>query len=125
MNALLKNTGNETIEPTNTNQQKIKDNTKWRHFYQRFTGGTIEYDLGRYEKRLEQIRSHSFENDTDGQLKQKSRDLSARARAGVPLENLLVPAFALVAETFRRQLNMDPYDVQASTWSGSRITSGK
>lgn len=102
MNALL-NRNNDT------NQM---GNVKWKHLYQRFTGGTIEYDLGYYKKLLKRIRSESLEHETDGSLKQKARELSVQARAGVDMENLLVPAFALVAEAFRRRLGMEPFDVQ-------------
>lgn len=87
---------------------------KFRLFYNRLTGSTIEYDLTVYNETLEKIKKFEagLVDYTDRQLRDISDRLSHKAKQGESLEDLLVEAYALVCETARRTLNMHPFDVQ-------------
>ncbi len=70
--------------------------------------------LRKYQKRVEEINAeeervaaHSLE-----ELKAHSQELKKKVDAGTPLDDVLVPAFALVRETAKRLLNQRPFDVQ-------------
>ena len=95
-----------------SNRNKVA--IRFRRFYRRLTGSTIEYDLSGYEKTLYEIRLLEAElvHQTDEQLKQISTGLFRKARQAGTLEDLLVEAYALVCETARRTLKMRPFDVQ-------------
>jgi preprotein translocase subunit SecA len=58
----------------------------------------------------------------DVALKRLGRSLSYRAKAGEPLESLLVESFAATREAGRRRLNMRHYDVQML--AGSALVKG-
>jgi preprotein translocase subunit SecA len=75
-------------------------------------GELVELDLTRYEKILSQIDERDLAADSDAKLRERSADLVTRARQGLPLDSLLVEAFALVRESARRVLAMRPFDVQ-------------
>ena len=85
-----------------------------KQIFHRFRGRLIEFDLAPYRKLLAQINGQEdgLKALADGQLKERSRELMTRARAGTPLDDRLVEAFALVRETSRRVLGMRHFDVQ-------------
>jgi len=85
-----------------------------RQIFHRCRGRLVEFDLTPYEKLLARIdeRETSLQQQSDGQLKGLSKELMARARAGVPLDELLVEAFALVREVSHRTVGMRHFDVQ-------------
>ncbi len=85
-----------------------------RQIFHRFRGRLIEFDLTPYEKLLAQMetREKALRGQSDGQLKELSTQLMARARAGVPPDELLVEAFSLVREVSHRALGMRHFDVQ-------------
>jgi preprotein translocase subunit SecA len=87
---------------------------KLRQIFHRFRGRLIEFDLTPYEKLLAQMeaREKALREQSDGQLKELSAQLMARARAGVPPDEMLVEAFPLVREVSRRTLGMRHFDVQ-------------
>ena len=86
--------------------------TKLWELFHRARGRLIEVDLKPYRRLLAEIDRHAFETANDGQLKSESAALVARARGGVPLDDLLAEAFALVREAARRVLGQRPFDVQ-------------
>ena len=85
-----------------------------RQIFHRFRGRLIEFDLTPYERLLAQMdaREAALKQQSDGQLKELSQQLMARARAGVPPDEMLVEAFSLVREVSRRTLGMRHFDVQ-------------
>jgi preprotein translocase subunit SecA len=87
---------------------------KLRQIFHRFRGRRIEFDLTPYEKLLAQIgvREAALKKQSDGQLKELSKQLTARARAGVSPDEVLIETFGLVREVSGRVLGMRPFDVQ-------------
>lgn len=81
---------------------------------QRLNGQTIGNDLNRYSRILHEIKRcrEIFHEKTDSQLKDISGQLSFRARQEDSLDDLLIEAYALVAEVVRRVLGIRPFDVQ-------------
>lgn len=85
---------------------------KLRQIFHRARGRSVEFELKPYRKLLAKIDQYEYESADDRLLKHTSSDLMTRARAGVPAEDLLVEAYALVREAARRVLGMRPFDVQ-------------
>jgi preprotein translocase subunit SecA len=87
---------------------------KLRQIFHRTQRRRIELDLTSYCKLLAQIdaREGEFRRSTDSELKERSRDLVSRARAGVTLDNLLIEAYALVREVAGRTIGLRPFEVQ-------------
>ncbi len=73
---------------------------------------SIEYNIDPYKYILQEINTVKLNSLTDAELKNLAIELKAKARNGVPLDELLVHSFALVRETSKRILGMCPYDVQ-------------
>ena len=88
--------------------------SKFRLFYNRLSGSTIEYSLTGYDDTLNKIRhfEKKFIYQTDKQLQHLSNKLSHKARQGESLDNLLVESYALVSDTARRTLKLHPFDAQ-------------
>ena len=63
---------------------------KLRQIFHRFRGRLIEFDLTPYERLLDQInaREAALKQQSSEQLKELSQQLMARARAGVPLDEM-------------------------------------
>lgn len=90
----------------------MQKKTGLRRYHRRLTGSTTEYDLGAYRPIVEQIKSDGVTDMTGREIDAASRGLRARARDGDPPDRLLVRMFALVRETARRVLELDPFDEQ-------------
>jgi preprotein translocase subunit SecA len=86
--------------------------TKIKHTLNRLRGRNIEYDLKPYWKILDEIGSYNFTASPDEELKKLGLDLRSRARAGTPLNEIMVEVFALIREVSARVLRMRPFDVQ-------------
>jgi preprotein translocase subunit SecA len=88
--------------------------TKIKRLHRRLNGSTIEYDLSEYRIILESITrlNSEYENNSDYELKSCSQKLIARARQGETLDSLLNESFALVNESIRRILRINPFDEQ-------------
>lgn len=71
-----------------------------------------QHQLKRYDSKLRDIRRLGTESRSDAWLLDRSRSLMEQARDGVPLDGLLVEAYALVAETAKRLFGYGPFDVQ-------------
>lgn len=80
----------------------------------RLSGTLAVDDLSPYEARLEAVNSFApqFHHYGDSQLQDRVHHLKAQARGGVPLEQLMAEAFALVREVSARTIGLRPYDVQ-------------
>jgi preprotein translocase subunit SecA len=70
--------------------------------------------LARYRRRAAAVNALEprLRAESDGALRARAQGLRERARAGTPLDNLLVETFALVREVSRRTLGMRHFDVQ-------------
>ncbi|TVX93295.1 DEAD/DEAH box helicase [Paenibacillus agilis] len=79
-----------------------------REFKERVT----RHRLKGYRDKTELIRKRNLEAWDDKQLQAESVRLKKEARSGTPLDELLVDAYALVCETAKRKLGLQPYDVQ-------------
>ncbi|MBP7049747.1 MAG: accessory Sec system translocase SecA2 [Phycisphaerae bacterium] len=87
---------------------------KLRQMFHRSCGRFVEFDLTPYRRILARIEKREGELGRlpDGRLKELSRDLISRARAGAGPDELLVEAYALVREVSGRVLGMRHFDVQ-------------
>ncbi len=74
----------------------------------------IQTDLSTYENRLDKIYEsfRSVTNLTNAKLQAFAAQLKAKAQAGIDLEELLAPTYALVQEVIHRQQKLQVFDVQ-------------
>lgn len=79
---------------------------------QKFQDRDTQYKLQVYQDKVELIRKRNLEAWDDGQLQAESLLLREKAKSGTPLDELLIDAYALVCETAKRTLGLQPYDVQ-------------
>jgi preprotein translocase subunit SecA len=77
-------------------------------------GSSNERRVKGFLPRVEQINALEAEISslTDEQLKAKTAEFRASLASGTKLDDLLVPAFAVVREAAKRVLGMRPFDVQ-------------
>jgi preprotein translocase subunit SecA len=78
----------------------------------RWRGIPLECDLAPYQHLLTGIRSINWSEKTDKRLQEISVNLLQKTRATGTSEELLIPAYALVAEVCRRILRLSPFDNQ-------------
>ncbi|NJJ38819.1 DEAD/DEAH box helicase [Paenibacillus apii] len=79
---------------------------------QKFKDLDTQNKLKVYRDKADLIRNRNLEAWDDGQLQAESLRLQKEAKSGTPLDELLVDAYALVCETAKRKLGLQPYDVQ-------------
>ncbi len=93
-------------------EMKIQNPLKSIH--KKINKSVADYVLASYQERLAMINQlePEFQNKSDAELQSISRSIKEKAKSNIPLDTLLVEAFALVREVCKRQLNMRPYDVQ-------------
>jgi len=91
---------------------KSSDNMKARSWLNKLRGVPIELDLKPYRDMISRINEQNLSGVSDETLKMMSTDLCHRAQQGIPLNDLMVKAFALVRETSWRTVRMRPFDVQ-------------
>lgn len=89
-------------------KNKIRLNNVFRQLKHR----SVEFNVDPYEPLLNKISEIDLSAHTDRQLQELSRRLLVQARQGVPLNDLLFEAFALVREASGRILHMWHFDVQ-------------
>lgn len=70
------------------------------------------YRLEGYRSVVDLIRNKDLTAWDDGQLQAEFLQLQRKAKSGTALEELLVDLYALVCEVSKRQLGLQPYDVQ-------------
>ncbi len=70
------------------------------------------HKLKGYRDRAGTINKRDLREWNDDRLKAESKRLQREAKAGAPLDKLLIDAFALVCEAAHRTLGMRPYEVQ-------------
>ncbi len=83
-------------------------------FLSRLRSGAIVLDNSRYERRVNEIRQRdkNVKLLSDDELRQQAASIRRRVRDGVPLNKVLIDAFAVTKEAARRTVGMEPYDVQ-------------
>ncbi len=80
----------------------------------RLASDKVQRDLEPYKARLEAVNALASQlgRTGDSGLQERAQVLKQRARAGVPLDDLLVEVFALVREVAHRTIGLRPFDVQ-------------
>jgi preprotein translocase subunit SecA len=80
----------------------------------KFFGTTNDRKVGKYRKPVEDINALEAEmaSISDADLKAKTASFRAEVANGKTIEDLLVPAFAVVREASKRSLGMRHFDVQ-------------
>ncbi|MBT6691541.1 preprotein translocase subunit SecA [Candidatus Parcubacteria bacterium] len=83
-------------------------------FLQKFFGDANQKFLDSLKPQIKQINDLEveFEKLSDEDIKKKSLDFKKQVQSGTKLEDILVPAFALVREAAKRTLGQRHYDVQ-------------
>ena len=85
---------------------------KLKRLFNRLRGNPVETDLRAFRKVLEEIRAHRYKSLSSKELRARSGTLISRARSGIPPEEFLAEAFALVDEASRRTIGLAPFDCQ-------------
>jgi preprotein translocase subunit SecA len=75
-------------------------------------GISVESDLSFYRDIVGAIKTCDLDHIPDSGLRKLSASLASKVGSGVPLESILVEAFALVQQASRRAIGLDPFDVQ-------------
>src|SRR5699024_716867 len=80
----------------------------------RIFGDGNQRQLKRIQKKVDEIEAleMTYEQLSDGELKQKTEEFKERFANGESLDDLLVEAYATVREASKRVLNMRPFAVQ-------------
>lgn len=78
----------------------------------KFNDNINKSHIDRYKQLIENLNKIDLSLFEDEYLKQMSKELKSQARNGVPLEELIIKAYALVKEAAHRVLGIYPYDVQ-------------
>jgi preprotein translocase subunit SecA len=96
------------------NMSVINSIAKFNKWRRRLNGCTIEYDCASYRPLLHECASawDTVRKMSDGELKSRALALKTRARSGENADALLAGSFALVKETVRRVLAIEPFDEQ-------------
>ena len=83
-------------------------------FLDKLLGDANQKFLNSLEPKIQAIKQteEEFASLTDEQIKSKSLELKKQAQSGTKLDDLLVPAFALVKIAAHRTLQQQPFDVQ-------------
>ena len=88
------------------NKSRLKDRwNSWR-------GVPVRRDLSGYRSQLEEIRKLNLREAADRELQDRSSRLKQRAEAGGVSGDTVREAGALVRESARRTVGLEPYDVQ-------------
>ena len=88
------------------NKQKIKINPYKEDFK------LFSTELVPYQRLVEDIKKIELRDMEDSLLKEMSKNLMIQAQQGTSLDELMIQAYALVRETIRRVLGLNPFDVQ-------------
>jgi preprotein translocase subunit SecA len=96
----------------NSIKNSINFTKKLFYKIKQLNGINIEIDLKNYIEILEKIRSFSFENKTDSELKNIFSDFKKRFVSGESLDNLLPEVYAVTNEVVKRVLKIEPFDEQ-------------
>ncbi len=87
---------------------------KFQRRREKWSGGTIEYDLARYREALEEIKKCKtpLAKRSDVELQELWQTLKNNIDAGRSFDRVLHQAFAVIGETVSRKLKLFPFDEQ-------------
>ena len=93
---------------------RVRNRAGWRQRLARLRGSPVDLDLRAFDEPLAEIAriEHDVAGLSDEQVTERAAELRAGARAGLALETLQAPLFALVREAAKRTLGLRPFDVQ-------------
>ena len=93
---------------------QIRNRVGWRDWLSQLRGSSVELDLGRYDRPIENISrlEPELQDAADDALETRAAGLRAAARGGEPLATLRTPLYAIAREAARRRLGLRPFDVQ-------------
>ena len=93
---------------------RVRNRIGWRRRLALLGGSPVEHDLRTFDEPLADIARLEDEiaGLSDEQLSQRAAELRAGAEAGIALDALRAPLFALVREAAGRTLGLRPFDVQ-------------
>jgi preprotein translocase subunit SecA len=89
-------------------------NRSIHHLLNKWNGDKTNYNLSSYQGVLREIQNKTFllKDKSDTDLKKYTKNLKNAASGDKSLSDLLPEVFALVKETFKRKMNISPYEVQ-------------
>jgi preprotein translocase subunit SecA len=87
---------------------------KIKKLFYNFSERNVQYDLDNIKPLLHQIKNQHtlIKNLTDIEIKYLSKDIQNRAINNIPMDSLLIEAYALVKESFRRLYSIELFDTQ-------------
>ena len=93
---------------------RVRNRAGWRQRLARLRGSPVDLDLRAFDEPLFEIVriGHDVAGLPDEQVAGRAAELRAGARAGLALDALQAPLFALVREAAKRALGLRPFDVQ-------------
>ena len=93
---------------------RVRNRAGWRQRLARLRGSPVDLDLRAFDEPLAEIAriEHDVAGLSDEQVAERAAELRAGARAGLALDALQAPLFALVREAAKRTLGLRPFDVQ-------------
>ena len=92
----------------------VRNRIGWRHRLARLGGSPVDLDLRAFDEPLADIArlGRDVARLSDARITRRATELRAGAEAGLPLDGLRAPLFALVREAAGRTLGLRPFDVQ-------------
>ena len=93
---------------------RVRNHAGWRQRLARLRGSPVELDLRAFDEPLAEIAriGHDIAALSDERVTRRAAELRAGAQAGLALDALQAPLFALVREAAKRTLGLRPFDVQ-------------
>jgi preprotein translocase subunit SecA len=85
-----------------------------KKIFYNLSDSNVHYDLHKIKPLLHQIKQQQIliKNLSDIEIKYLSKNLQTKAKNNIPLDNLLVEAYTLVLESFRRIYSIELFDTQ-------------
>lgn len=85
-----------------------------KKIFYNLSDSNVHYDLHKIKPLLHQIKQQQIliKNLSDIEIKYLSKNLQTKAKNNIPLDNLLVEAYTLVLESFRRIYAIELFDTQ-------------
>ena len=92
----------------------VRNRIGWRHRLARLGGSPVDLDLRAFDEPLADVArlGRDVARLSDARITRRAAELRAGAEAGLPLDGLQAPLFALVREAADRTLGLRPFDVQ-------------
>lgn len=98
----------------NTNKNKSRKGNPFSNFMQQLKYRTVEFDTSLYDGVVTDIKQLDLKSFGDSELQKFSYELINQAKRGVPTNELILKAYAVVREAAGRVLGLHPHDVQVA-----------